>query len=276
MQQLLNFLKKYSDVDVTFIRDFIKIQEHDKTHEPFKVDLDVMSRWLDARKGKLKETLIKSYKKDIDYMILHPEVKQDRHGGHNKEIILLTEDCFKMMCMRSNTKKADKIRYYYLTLEKLVKIYQDKIIENQKKKIDQLTNNLTKNKFPVKGAIYVIAIDDGYKIGKTKNLNKRYELYKNAHKDNPKIKFVFYTNDINRLEKCIKNILTYEEYRDRKEFYVLEMTDIILAIKDCNNLITHFKCESCKKTNKINDLKKHILTHKNNSDKVKFHAIAKY
>jgi hypothetical protein len=208
--------------------------------------------------------------------MLHPEVKRYPKGGQNREIILLTEDCFKMMCMRSNTKKADKIRYYYLTLEKLVKIYQDKIIESQKKKIDQLTTNLTKNKFPVKGAIYVIAIDDGYKIGKTKNLNKRYELYKNAHKDNPEIKFVFYTNDINRLEKCIKNILTYEEYRDRKEFYVLELADIILAIKSCNTLITKFECKSCKKTNKITGLKKHMLKHKNGSNKVKFYAIAKY
>jgi hypothetical protein len=52
-------------------------------------------------------------------------------GDHDKEIILLTEDCFKLLCMRSNNKKAEKIRYYYLTLEKLVEIYKDEIIKKQ-------------------------------------------------------------------------------------------------------------------------------------------------
>jgi len=41
-------------------------------------------------------------------------------------------------------------------------------------------------------SIYIIGIDDGHKLGKTKDLNKRYELYKNAHK----VKYVFYSNDI--------------------------------------------------------------------------------
>ena len=37
--------------------------------------------------------------------------------GHNKKLVLLTSNCFKMLCMRSKTKKADKIREYYLELD---------------------------------------------------------------------------------------------------------------------------------------------------------------
>ena len=69
---------------------------------------------------------------------MQPEIETNKHGGHNKEIILITEDCFKSMCMRSKTQNAEKIRYYYITLEKLVETYKDDIINNQQKYIKKL------------------------------------------------------------------------------------------------------------------------------------------
>ena len=276
MNSLLEFLKKYSDVDIPFIKDFVAMQEGDKTHAPFKIDLEIVAKWLKSSKAHLKETLNKSYKKDIDYIILTPNRKRDIHGGQNLEIILLTEDCFKMMCMGSRAKESTKIKYYYVTLEKLLLIYMDDVIKNQQKNIDKLTRNLTTNKFPIKGAIYVIAIDNGYKFGKTNNMNNRYKLYKNAHKDNPGIVYIFYTHDIDRVEKCVNTILMYEEYRDRKEFYILELVDIITAIKDCDNQMNKFKCGSCKKTNTtIGGFKEHILKHHNKNEMVRFHGIGK-
>jgi len=181
--------------------------------------------------------------------------------------------------MKSHTKDSEKIRYYYVTLEKLVYIFKDEIIANQKKRIDELETNMKKIKYPVKGVIYVIAIDkseNGYRIGKTNDMNKRYELYKSAHKDNPKVKFVFYSDDIDQLEKCIKNLLLYEQYRDRKEFYIAELKHIILAVKDCNSLITNFKCKMCKKSKKTNELKRHIELEHDTNEMVKFYMIKKY
>lgn len=177
MEQLLPFLRKYSDVDIAFIKDFIAIQNSDKTHAPFNIDLNMVAKWLDTLKGNLKLTLLESYIEKLDYITLLPKYNRDEivHGGQNKEIILFTPDCFKLLCMRSKTKNADKVRYYYLTLEKLVEIYKDDIIKNQKKRIEQLENNLRKQKFPVKGAIYIIEVGDGdgYKLGKTNNMNKK-------------------------------------------------------------------------------------------------------
>lgn len=56
-------------------------------------------------------------------------------GGHNKKLVLLTSDCFKMLCMRSKTKKAEKVREYYIKIEKLIDEYKDIIIEENNKKI---------------------------------------------------------------------------------------------------------------------------------------------
>lgn len=274
---LFEFLKLNSDVDVPFIEDFIRIQKEDTTHDPFKIDLETMAKWLKARKGHLKETLVYTYTENIDYMVI-PDVRNQGKLGHNKEIVLLTEDCFKMMCLASNAKDAFKIRYYYVTLEKLLLVYMNNTIESQQKKIESLTNNLLKRKYPVKGAIYVMSIPDteGYKLGKTENLNSRYETYKNAHKDNPKYAYVFYTDDINRVESCVKSVLMYEQYRDRKEFYILELADIVTAIKNCDNQMINFRCNSCKKTKTTaQDFKKHIEKKHNKKEIVAFHSISK-
>ena len=47
----------------------------------------------------------------------------------NKEIILMTPDCFKRMCLLSKTNKAEEVRTYFIELEKLILNYKNYIIE---------------------------------------------------------------------------------------------------------------------------------------------------
>lgn len=63
-------LKKYSDVDIRFIKEFLDIRQGDKTHDPFRIDLDIISEWLKTSKDKLKKTLTNSYVENIDYILL--------------------------------------------------------------------------------------------------------------------------------------------------------------------------------------------------------------
>ena len=250
MEDLLVFLKKYSDIDLDFIKKFIEIRNNKNLHFPFSIDLDIVSAWLKTRKGLLKKTLINSYFENIDFIILKSEKKERTNGGQNKEIILMTPDTFKMLTMRSATKEARKVRYYYVVLEKLVEIYKDDIIENQNKKIKILERNLKKIKYPVKGALYIIQLTeydtDGFRIGKTFNLNKRVKGSNTHNKDDPEVMYTFYTNDRHRLEKCVRNALKYYEYRNNKDFYVTTKQNIIDALSDCNELITKY-------VNNVND-----------------------
>jgi len=49
-----------------------------------------------------------------DYSNNTDENKRDyKWGGHNHKTVLLTSYCFKMICMRSRTVKAEKVRKYY-------------------------------------------------------------------------------------------------------------------------------------------------------------------
>ena len=146
---LEDFLIKESKINKDFIKDFFGIQKNKvyEKYQPVTINLDDIAFWLDAKKGNLKDTLIRNYLNKFDYIIkpiekislLDEQKRSDNiisnkysdKGGQNKELILLTSECFKMLCMKSNTKKANKVRQYYIDLEKLIDKYKDLIINHQ-------------------------------------------------------------------------------------------------------------------------------------------------
>ena len=88
----------------------------------FVIDLDNFWEWIGfSAKDKAKRLLIKSFIKDIDYIILiPPKGEQKSQGGHNREIIMLTIRTFKSFCLKSFTQKADEIHEYFLKLEDII------------------------------------------------------------------------------------------------------------------------------------------------------------
>ncbi len=103
---LEQFLISNSDISKEFINDFFGFQKKKlyEEYKPFTIDLEDVAFWLEMRKTTLKETLIFNYSKNIDYLIVKnlPQEKLQQNigsGGHNKKLVLLTSDCFKMLCM---------------------------------------------------------------------------------------------------------------------------------------------------------------------------------
>jgi hypothetical protein len=77
----------------------------------FVIDLDNIWMWLGfAQKIHAKLSLEKKFTVEKDYKILlcH-QTKQEKgqHGGHNKDIIMLTVQTFKLFCIKAGTKKAN-------------------------------------------------------------------------------------------------------------------------------------------------------------------------
>lgn len=46
--------------------------------------------------------------------------EQDKWGGHNKQIVMLTIKCFKSLCLKAQTKKASEIHEYYMKMEEVM------------------------------------------------------------------------------------------------------------------------------------------------------------
>lgn len=250
---LEKFLIKYSSADVKFIKDFFFIQKNNEyqKYKPFVIDLDTLCKWINIQKRYFKESLIKNYKIDIDYIF----VEKVKTKGRPSEKYLLTIRCFKKLCIRSNSKNGEKIVDYYLQLEELIDRYKNDIITQKEGLIHnlQVENNFleTKHRFVESktGYIYIFrskctknGIDKiCYKYGRTGNMEKIIRKYQTGNPVAEMICYIPLDNtgiDMNLLEDCIdilvkKNVVkhnhetTYYDTIDQLKNKILDCVRVI-------------------------------------------------
>lgn len=230
---LLEFLKTHTKINNDFIDDFFRLYDPNDKYN-FAINLEDIAKWLNAYKSDLKQTLLNSYKEKIDYKI----IKGISNGmkGKPKETILLTPKCFKLMAMQSKTKKAIQVREYYYELEQVINQYKEYIIKGLEEKIKKLENNQKPKINPSKGIIYILETVDGmghYKVGKTKNLKQRLKQYNGDKKDDIIPLYVYETDDIDNIEKCVKTYAKQYQYRKYKEIYKADINMLKDLINDC-------------------------------------------
>ena len=148
----------------------------------FVVKISVVSQWLQCNKKELVKTLYTSYNENIDYIVLKSKKPDNRKYGNNNKEYLITPDCFKRLCMRSRSKRAEEVRTYFIHLESLLVRYKSVLIQGMDAEIKQIERSLKpKDVNDSAGYIYVIKAspekDSVYKIGRTKDLNKRLATY---------------------------------------------------------------------------------------------------
>lgn len=246
---LENFLIENSDISKKFIKDFFGFQKTDKfkDYKPFTIDLDDVAYWLDAVKSNLKSTLTITYIKDIDFIVVKSVLLgNQQQPKHNKETILLTSDTFKMLCMRSKTKKADKVRQYYLSLEKMIDDYIEIIIDNLNTKINVLENDLKKDDLTKGGHVYIFEevdqINETYiRIGSSDDVKKRMNNHNSSSVHKKKVLYKIKTENIKHFEKCLQTHFYNYRYKKNKDYFKISNDMIEKAIKNCNGIIEKFK-----------------------------------
>ena len=272
---LEEFLIKNTNINKEFIRDFFSIQKDEQynKYKPFIIDLDIITYWLNSRKDVLKNTLKHTYIKNIDYILLQVNLKQDNHGGNNKELILLTSECFKNLCMVSKTKNSKMVRSYYIELEKLIDKYKDVIINTMKneiksknRQIEVLLNDLKKNDLPNGNHVYIFKeIDEFnityYRIGQTKSLKKRFSNHNSSSIHKKELLFKIKTNDKKYLENCLLTLLDKYRYNKEKDFFKTTISKIEKAIKLCSDAIINFNCFKCNNNNDKEKFNDHLLNY---------------
>ena len=187
----------------------------------FIIDLDDVWKWMGfSQKINSKKILLKHFTINKDYKILLCKLAEqnNKHGGHNKETIMLNVRTFKLFCIKAGTKKADEIHDYYLKLEELIhevsneetdelKLQleaKNEIIENKDKELEEQESKTIKEKellveqtliaqFPLNTqCIYYGKIDnksggksnskmyheDLIKFGQSNNLGERVKCHK--------------------------------------------------------------------------------------------------
>ena len=237
-----DFLKKYSTIPNQFLDDFNKIFEHTSIDsKEINIDLDNVIKWLNIQKHSAKDTLVKSYKKGIDYEITKV-IKLKGTGGQKKEIIKITTYCFKKICQLTKSKRGNEVREYFIQVESLLNKYKDYIIEGMKEKINKLEKNQKPKINPEKGVIYIFQTPNSnenslYKIGRTKDLKKRLQSHQSPLTHNIEVLFYYESDNIIKIEKCIKLLMKDYQYRKYKEVYKINIDIIKSLIEQCDSII---------------------------------------
>lgn len=183
-------------------------------------------------------------------------------SGLNRETIKLTVNCFKKLCLKADTKKANEIHDYYITLEETINdliIEQSSILVNQLKIKDQeiKMNNVEKQKllentileqFPVnEQCIYYGLVDDVsmkgerlIKFGQSNDLKTRIKDHKKtytnfrlikAYKVLNKLKIENHMKQHEALKKYIRSVIISDiSYREllAYETITLDVVDNII------------------------------------------------
>lgn len=235
-----SFINKYSFVNSKFVKDFYNIIKEDyiERYNEFLIDSEILRKWLQINmKRSFNDTIKKSYKKNIDY-IIKKEKKSEGSGGHNLEIITLTPNAAKKICLSTNSKMGKPVQQYFLDLEVALYKYKNYIIDGMNKKIEQLENNQKVKINPGKKIIYVFrALNTDltlYKLGKTINSKTRFSNHNSPMANDLQVLFQYETDNIDQVESCVKAFMKKAQYRKYKEIYQVDLDIIKKTIEHCD------------------------------------------
>ena len=212
--KFIKFLKKYSVIDDGFIDDYHTFFDEKADELFWTINLYDIAKWLDIKEEKLKELLTNNFIKEIDYII-------DKKNTNN---LVLSPKCCKLLCMMSESKKANLIRTYHIDLEKLIVKYKEEIVNDLDKQMN-IKKNSNKELFENdpqeddKGLIYILKVRDGiYKlkyISEKKNKTKKYKL---------PIVFIFKIENYieAHIDKIKKNLNKYI-YKNKTRTYKIDL-----------------------------------------------------
>jgi hypothetical protein len=214
------FITKYSFVNSNFVKDFYNIIREDyiEKYNEFLIDSEILRKWLQIKtKEKLINTIKRTYKKNIDYKIIKKETKTEGRGGHNLQIILLTPESAKKICLSTHSIMASQVQQYFLDLEVALYKYKNYIIEGMDKKIKQLENNQKPKINANKKIIYVFrALNTDltlYKIGRTISSKTRLSSHNSPLANDLEVLFQYETENVEQVEACIKSYMKKSQYR---------------------------------------------------------------
>jgi phage anti-repressor protein len=161
----------------------------------FIIDLDDIWEWLGyAQKVKAKELLEKHFTKDIDYMVNVSRSGKNRVGRNTNQYVMNVKT-FKKLCIKADTKTADKIHDYYIKMEEILQEHTKEQLHIQSVELKEKQQLLqakeqelirykekTYEEIEKTGHLYVIKTDGGTKVGKwgyvpTRRLSSFYYHY---------------------------------------------------------------------------------------------------
>jgi superfamily II DNA/RNA helicase len=132
-----DFSKNFFNIIKENYKDFYNIIKEDyiERYNEFLIDSEILRNLLKIKiKRSFNDTIKRSYKKNIDYKIEKIKKTVGR-GGHNLEVITLTPEAVKKICLSTKSIMGVQVQQYFLDLEVALYKYKNYIIEDLNTKI---------------------------------------------------------------------------------------------------------------------------------------------
>jgi len=247
-----------SEEQKMFVNSFFCYLNFDQTKD-FVVDLEEVYSWIGySRKGTAKDILKREFELNIDYIVntdkqlASENSEASKHGGTNREQILMNIDTFKQLCALARTPVGKKIRKYYIKMEEIMFEYtkeQVKVKELEyQQQLQEKELELVKYKEKVyeeiekTGHIYVIKTDGGTKVGKTKDaVKKRIKGLQTGNMNDIQVLLDFKTSNADLLEKTVHYILERYRCNSNREFFDCDVDFIKTVVETIGKVVDTLK-----------------------------------
>jgi phage anti-repressor protein len=248
--------KMNTEEEQIFMTSHYLFLQYGSDNTKFVIDFDDVWKNVEfTQKVSAKRLLEKHFKEHIDYKIVASTIATENavsnteekialpkckakndvntRGGQNKEIILLTVDCFKNFCMLASTPKSKVIRSYYVKMENIMHEYF-RLKNNELQNTLQLSQNalqvsiketaIKRHEVLIetnrnKCLVYFCRIqlyDDGsfiLKIGESTDIKNRIEALSCSFETNIIVLDVFNCENSVRFEKFLHNSPEITKYK---------------------------------------------------------------
>jgi hypothetical protein len=223
----------------------------------FVIDMGDIWKWLGfSRKEHCKVVLEKHFKLEIDYKIFSKKTYEPKlatatseaslkHGGQNKEKILMNLNTFKKLCLKSNTKKADEIHDYFIKLEEITQeIVTEESndlklqLEDKKKQFIKDRQQILLDSFHQKCIVYLIKITNTlFKFGNSDDIKRRLQEHRREINNDIELVYCIESKNNVKLENDLKDYLKSTNYRKEQVLNGKNQTELIEIndIKDIHN-----------------------------------------
>jgi prophage antirepressor-like protein len=197
-------------------------------------------------------------------LVLHPSTSFINESGlydvlskSNKPLAKIFMDKYFKEIMPS-IRKTGKYIIDKESKKELTKINQK--LKSIKKSNKELLINQKNIDYPDGNHIYIIkqkvSNKTYYKIGYTKNLNKRIKTYNSGNVNKIYFNYIIKVENA-EIDKCIKKIMKNKEYIKNKEFYKVSLNNALKFIKSCDLQLNNISCGYCLKQYKFKLILKH-------------------
>lgn len=243
-----------------FVASFYCYLNYDKNTD-FVVDLDDVWKWLGfAQKINVRTLLEKNFKLNVDYTVSIPEFKKSeqpenvsggsdeeqptepiipskpKNGGQNKQTIKLTIRCFKSLCLKAQTVKANEIHEYYMKMEETLHQILDSETSELRAQLEQTNAQLNQATITLNQATITLTQEKKRAVEKTLitqfPLNTQtiyFGTIDNTNADNEKLIKFGQTNDL--ATRVAHHHKKYDNFILAAAFRVANRTEIENHIK---------------------------------------------